>query len=71
MDAIKKKMTTMKNEKEAAYTKAAQLEQKVAEQKALNERQEGEMQSLQKTISQLEGETGRGSDGRHRSDDKT
>ena len=37
MDAIKKKMTAMKLEKDAAYVKAEQLEVKVAEQKTLNE----------------------------------
>ena len=38
MDAIKKKMQAMKSEKDQALDKADQLEQKVAEQKAINEK---------------------------------
>ena len=38
MDAIKKKMQSMKLEKEAALDKADQLEQKLAEQKEVNEK---------------------------------
>ncbi|KAK2162089.1 hypothetical protein LSH36_104g03029 [Paralvinella palmiformis] len=56
MDAIKKKMQSMKLEKEAALDKADQLEQKLAEQKEVNEKQEEEIQNLQKRISQLEGD---------------
>lgn len=38
MDAIKKKMVSMKGEKDGALDKATTLEQKVAEQKAINEK---------------------------------
>lgn len=38
MDAIKKKMQAMKLEKEAALDKADQLEQKLSEQKEVNEK---------------------------------
>ena len=38
MDAIKKKMQAMQSEKNAALDKADQLEQKVTEQKAVNEK---------------------------------
>ena len=38
MDAIKKKMQAMKCEKDNALEKADQLEQRVAEQKAINEK---------------------------------
>lgn len=38
MDAIKKKMVAMKGEKDGALDKAVTLEQKVAEQKAINEK---------------------------------
>lgn len=38
MDAIKKKMGAMKLEKDQALDKADQLEQKVSEQKAINEK---------------------------------
>ena len=38
MDAIKKKMQAMKGEKDNALEKADQLEQRVAEQKAINEK---------------------------------
>jgi len=56
MELIRKKMTMMKAEKDQAYVKAEALEHKVAEQKALNDQQEGEIQNLQKTIAQMEGE---------------
>jgi len=38
MDAIKKKMQAMKGEKDNALEKADQLEQRVSEQKAINEK---------------------------------
>lgn len=38
MDAIKKKMQVMKMEKDVALDKSVQLEQKVAEQKSVNEK---------------------------------
>lgn len=38
MDAIKKKMQAMKLEKEAAMDQADQLEQKLADQKSINEK---------------------------------
>ena len=38
MDAIKKKMQAMKGDKDGARDKAIQLEQRVAEQKAVNEK---------------------------------
>ncbi len=38
MDAIKKKMQAMKLEKEAALDKSDQLEQKLSEQKEVNEK---------------------------------
>ena len=41
MDAIKKKMQAMKGEKDNALEKADQLEQRVSEQKAINEKVPG------------------------------
>lgn len=38
MDAIKKKMQVMKTEKDQALIRAEQLEKKVSEQKAVNEK---------------------------------
>jgi len=38
MDAIKKKMQVMKMEKDVALDKSVQLDQKVAEQKNINEK---------------------------------
>ena len=38
MDAIKKKMQVMRNERDTALDKGDQLEQKVSEQKAINEK---------------------------------
>jgi hypothetical protein len=38
MDAIKKKMQAMRMEKDAAHDKADQLEKKLAEQRAFNEK---------------------------------
>ena len=38
MDAIKKKMQAMKTEKDSALDRADQLEQRVTEQKAINEK---------------------------------
>jgi len=38
LDSIKKKMVAMKGDKDSALDKANQLEQKVAEQKAINEK---------------------------------
>lgn len=38
MDAIKKKMQAMRIEKEAAHDKADQLEKKLADQRAINDK---------------------------------
>ena len=38
LDSIKKKMVAMKGDKDSALDKANQLEQKVAEQKSVNEK---------------------------------
>jgi len=48
MDAIKKKMQAMKLEKENAFDKADQLEQKLGEQKTVNE-QVGPRQSVKRS----------------------
>jgi predicted nucleic acid-binding Zn-ribbon protein len=56
LDSIKKKMVAMRGDKDSALQKAQTLEQKVAEQKSINEKEEEEIQSLQKTISQMEAE---------------
>jgi tropomyosin-1 len=56
MDAIKKKMQAMKIEKDGAMEKAKVLEERVGEQKQINEKQEEEIQNLHKTISSMEGE---------------
>lgn len=54
MDAIKKKMQAMKLEKENAFDKADQLEQKLNEQKTIHDKQGEEIINLQKRITQLQ-----------------
>ncbi|CAD5113281.1 DgyrCDS2459 [Dimorphilus gyrociliatus] len=56
MDAIKKKMQSMKLEKESALDKADQFEQNLKDQQDKNAKQEEEINDLQKRINQLEGE---------------
>jgi tropomyosin-1 len=58
MDAIKKKMQAMKTEKEAAFDKADQLEQKLGEQKLVSEKHGEEIAVLQKRVVQIETDMG-------------
>jgi len=56
MEAIKKRMQAMKLEKENAFDKADQLEQKLGEQKLVFEQHDEEIKVLQKRIVQIGGD---------------
>ncbi|KAK3797666.1 hypothetical protein RRG08_054686 [Elysia crispata] len=54
MEPIKKKMLSMKNEKESAIDKAEQLEQKLKETEEAKSKVEEEVNNLQKKLSKVE-----------------